>query len=188
MTQGEKKVILDDWWKTNHNQLKINVWKCLGYSQAAHNKWGDDLLAWSYEQFTKKPIDKQYEIYEGGKLEHYITRGFALAIKSNTSPFFHQYRKFNSRSAQVNTQSDYQGKAIYIPKEYSKLEDKEQLVRDAVATLDFYDRHIVTQYYYGGESVLAMAKKLDINPSTLSKDIKKALVKLKMVIKDDIEL
>ena len=188
MTDREKKEILDNWWTENHGQLWINVHKVLGYSQVAIEKWGDDLLAWSYEQFTKKPISKQYEIYSGGKLEFYITRGMALAIKSSTSPFYHHYRRFNRTTAIINKDSDYQGRAIDKSHEYAKLEGNEQIMRDAVASLNFYDKFLITEYYYNKKSAREIARITDIAPFSISRDIKKALHKIKRIIENKIDL
>lgn len=188
MTQGEKKQVLDKWWTDNHEQMWINVHKVLGYSQVALDKWGADLLAWSYEQFTKKSIDKQYEIWEGGKLENYLTRGMALAIKSSTSPFYYHYRKFSKKSAAINNDSDYQGRVIFKPDAYAKIEGNEQAIRDAIENLDFYDRYLITEYYYNGNSVKEISETTDISGASVSKDIKKALHKIKREIKNKINL
>lgn len=187
MTQEDKKKALDQWWIDNWHQLWINVHKCLGHSPVAISKWGEDLRVWSYEQFSKKTIDRQYEILEGGKLEMYITSGMAIAIKSSSSPFYRHYRKFSRQSATVNNQSDYQGKAVY-KNDYAKLEDKENKVREALNTLDFYERYLIQEYYYKDISTKKMAKSTGINPATISRDIKKALHKLKLILDKTIEL
>ena len=112
----------------------------------------------------------------------------ALAIKSNTSPFYHHYRQFSKRSAAINRDSDYQGRVVYKPDGYKKVEGNEEAIRQAVKSLDFYDKYLITEYYYGGRSIHQISETTDINASTLSKDIKKALYKIKAIIEKDIEL
>ena len=43
MTVEEKEKVINQWMTDNYNQMKINVWKVLGYSQIAFEKWGDDM-------------------------------------------------------------------------------------------------------------------------------------------------
>ncbi len=84
MTKDEKIEVINQWLVDNYNQMKINVIKVCGYSQAAIDKWGDDIIPYVWEAFRKMDLDKQYEIITNGNPENYLTRGMALSIKSST--------------------------------------------------------------------------------------------------------
>ena len=178
MTKSEKEKVIIDWWDTNYNQLKINVWKVCGYSQAAHDKWGSDIIPYVYEAFRKMDLDKQYQIITEGNPENYITRGMALSIKSSTSMFYHKYRKFSRKSNEFNTmfhdREDYETK---------KQSDANLIaLEEAIKKLDFYDAYLINEYYIKGRTGKKIHQITGIALSTVGKDIKEALKKLKRLL------
>lgn len=178
MTKDEKIEVINQWLVDNYNQMKINVIKVCGYSQAALDKWGDDIIPYVWEAFRKMDLDKQYEIITNGNPENYLTRGMALSIKSSTSMFFHTYRKFSTKSNEFSVMAH--DKALHSDWEQKDANNEE--LKKAMESLDFYDQYILKEYYFENKTVKFIAENTGITQSTLSKDIKKALKRLKLLL------
>jgi RNA polymerase sigma factor (sigma-70 family) len=183
LSEAEKIKIVNDWWTENYNQLEINIHKVLGYSIAAINKWKDDLMPYAYEVYRNMDLDKQVDIIYNGKPEFYITRGFALSIKSSTSMFYRQYRKFNSTSDEFTIRYHDQK----WNEDWQRKESNDEIVQNALDKLNFYDRFLIQAYYFEGLNAYQIADKTTITASTVSKDIKKALKRLKIHLNDKID-
>ena len=183
MTKEEKEKVINQWLVDNYDQLKINVIKVCGYSIAAINKWGDDIIPYVWETFRKMDLDKQYEIVVNGNPENYLTRGMALSIKSSTSMFYNQYRKFSRKSDEINlTYHDRKSESNWE----QKAKNEEELHK-AVNELDFYDKYLIQAYYFNKERAKDIAEKTGIVPSTVSRDIKRALKRLKIKLNGKVD-
>lgn len=178
MTKEEKEKVIIDWWDKNYNQLKINVHKVCGYSQAALDKWGDDIIPYAYETFRKMDLDKQYDIIVNGTPENYITRGMALSIKSSTSKFYNTYRKFSRKSNEFSVRFN---DAPYDEK-WKQHENNILELEEAIEKLDFYDKFLITEYYIQQRKARHIAEQTGITPATVSRDIKKALRNLEKLL------
>lgn len=183
MTKAEKEKVIIDWWDTNYNQLKINVIKVCGYSPAAIDKWGSDIIPYAYETFRKMNLDRQYDIITEGNPENYITRGMALSIKSSTSMFYNTYRKFSRKSNEFNTmfhdREDYETK--------QQADANIVALEKAVKKLDFYDSYLINEYYINNKTGKEISKVTGIAQSTVSRDIKIALKKLKKLLNGKVD-
>ena len=79
-------------------QLKINMVKTCGYNS---NRWADDLLAVSVTFFLEKPLETQLKIISDGKIEHYITFIAGTQVRSGSSKFYNEYRKFTTSQREL---------------------------------------------------------------------------------------
>lgn len=184
ITEDEKRDVIRGALEALYPQMLINQWKVFGYSQVAHNKWGDDLIPYVYETFLKMNVDKQYEIVTEGELERYLTVAMSMSLKSSTSMFYSQYRKFSVVSDEFTTK--YHDKEW--EEEWTKKEHNIDVIREGINKLDFYDKFLLTEYYLNGKKAKKIAESTNITPATVSRDIKRALVRLKRHIKDDVDL
>ena len=183
MSKNEKIKVINQWLTDNYNQLEINVWKVCGHSQAAHDKWGNDIIPYVWEGFRKMDLDKQYEIITQGKPEFYLTRAMALSIKSNTSPFYNIYRKFSRISNEFNL--GYHDKEDEVSRNKKELNESELSL--AVKGLDYYDHYLITEYYFNNKKAREIAEVTGISSSTVSSDIKRALKRLKTSLNGKVE-
>jgi RNA polymerase sigma factor (sigma-70 family) len=183
MTKDEKVKVINQWLVDNYNQLQINVHKVCGHSPLAIQKWGDDIIPYVWETFRKMDLDKQYEIITNGNPENYLTRGMALSIKSSTSMFYHHYRKFSRKSNEFST--EYHDKELQL--DWEQKDNNNTELEKAMKSLDFYDQYIVREYYFENKTVKTMAEITGIAASTLSKDIKKALKRLKIILEGKVD-
>ena len=159
-----------------HPQLVINCKKLCG---TGYNQWGDDLLTHTLGQFLSMKTEKQYKIlFLDKKAEHYITFGMRVQLKSSTSTFYTIYRKPMLKTRELLPDYKYPGYNTDKDDD-ATLEIKDCFTHHINNTLNFYDKHLITEHYYKGISVSDMSLILDISPGTLGKDIKKILIKLK---------
>lgn len=182
----EKREIIRQWFEDNYSQLRINVLKICGGEQHVMEKWGKDLLPYFIEGFLKRPIERQYEIFTDGKFENYCTRGMSMALKSSTSMFYQHYRKKGRALREFYYNHDY---GLYEDNATENREKNIDIVKEVVAELDFYDRYIISKYYFEDMNLQEINEITNIPNNTLSADIKKALKKLKLkLIEKDIIL
>jgi len=186
MTDQEKRDKIRKWFNRNEKQLRINVWKICGKQDHVVEKWGNDLLPYFVEGFLKRPIDDQWAIFSGGKFENYVTRGMAIALKSSTSTFYHQYRKKAMAFRELHHEYDY---GLYHENEEEKKEANRVLVQEVLGELNFYDRYLLSKYYIEEMSLKEICEVVGINQSTISKDIRSALKNMrKILLEKNIEL
>jgi RNA polymerase sigma factor (sigma-70 family) len=182
----EKREIIEAWFTSNYHQLRTNVFKICGGRDDIVEKWGKDLLPYFIEGFLKRDIKDQWSIFTDNKFENYCTRGMALALKSKTSTFYHQYRKKGMAFRELIPEFNYQ---VYNEDNSTKQDEKIKIVQDAIEELDFYDRYLIGKYYIESINLSELAEITGINTATISRDIKLALRKLeKILIEKDIEL
>lgn len=185
MTESEKLEVINTWFSNNWNQLEINAHKVCGHSIVAIDKWKDDLMVYTFESFRRMNLDKQYEIITEGKPEYYLTRAMAIALKSSTSPFYNQYRKFSTKSSEI---SESNTKELFYTEYSDESEHNIEAVNEAMKKLDYYDRYMLTEYYYQDKSTNDINKTTTITPATISRDIKKALRRLKVLLDGKLKL
>ena len=175
MTDIEKKVAIEKAMGKLYPQLQINCKKLCG---SGYDQFGPDLLPHTIDQFLNMPLDRQYEIMFEDKPEHYITRAMALQLKSSTSTFYIRYRKPMMASRELLPDYEYKDYNTTLD-DHVDVEIKECLEYHTFNSLDYYDKYLITEHYYKGVNVTDMSNNLDIQPGRLSRDIKKALTKLK---------
>tara|TARA_A100001201_G_scaffold72189_2_gene65918 strand:- start:1976 stop:2545 length:570 start_codon:yes stop_codon:yes gene_type:complete len=181
----EMKQRVDEEITSIYNQLRINAEKVCTYNS---HLWADDLLAHTLQSFLEKPIEKQYQIVisdsvKVSALERYLTRAMSMAIRSSSSPFYHTYRKKNEKFRELWVDIDYVKEYnIDDPNVEDELVGYEKLVKNYLEELHFYSRFLIQEHYYRKKTLREMSEQIDIPTSTLSRDIKKALVELKQKV------
>ena len=151
-----------------------------------YHLYGQDLLMFTISDFlTKKDIAYQYKVaVTDDKLLNYLGRAMALNIKSNTSPFWTNYRKYlyNTRGIYEieyeGTNGDPINYEVTTIDEDFDLEPKYKSATDcmqwAVEQLDFYYGALVDQYYYQKKTFVEIAEYYNIPKYAVIKDIKEA--------------
>lgn len=183
MSHSQKRAIIDKEITSIYSALVINSEKICSYM--AHS-WAADLLTIVVEYFLKMDIDKQYKIVttpskNASSLEKYLTKSMALSVKSSTSPFYRTYRMRMYKHRELIPNYDYSAMiGNYDPEAEDHWQDKLNNLEEAISSLDFYDRYLITEHYFKQQRVEEIAAKTQISNQRLSKDIKKALKKLKL--------
>lgn len=172
----EQRELIAECVRNLYPQLVINCKKLCG---SGYDAWGADLLPHTVEQFLNMPIETQWRVcFEDKKPENYITRAMSLQLKSSTSTFYIRYRKPMMANRELLPDYEYKDYNTTLDTPLDA-EIKECLEYHTHNSLDYYDKHLITEHYYKGVNVSDMSQALDIQPGRLSRDIKKALTKLK---------
>lgn len=151
-----------------------------------YNIYGEDLLMFTISDFlTKKDIAYQYKVaVTDDKLLNYLGRAMALNIKSNTSPFWTNYRKYLYNTRGIY-EIEYEGtngdpinyEVTTIDEDFdleAKYKSATECMAWAVEQLDFYYGALVEQYYYQKKTFAEIAKYYNIPKYAIIKDIKEA--------------
>lgn len=189
-TDEEKHDIINAAVSSIYNQLRLNAKNICTYND---HLWGDDLLADTLMRFLKRDIEPKWKIFLEGRLERYITSGMSMALRSSTSPFYFQYRKPNSKFRELIVEDggfDYTIEYGYGRGDAENMMIKEniEIVNEEIKKMHFYDRQLITDYFYGKMSLREMEQKYNINSQRVGRDLKKALTKLKFILKTKLEL
>jgi|TARA_R110000796_G_scaffold81162_3_gene178966 hypothetical protein len=183
MGYNQKKVIIDKEITSIYPALVMNSEKICSYMA---DSWSADLLTIVIEYFLKMDIDKQYQIVttpskKASSLEKYLTKCMALSVKSSTSPFYRTYRMRMYKHRELIPDFDYSKMIGNVnPDDEDKWGEQLESLHSVIATLDFYDRYLIDEHYFKGQRIEDISNKTQIHQQQLSKDIKKALKKLKL--------
>lgn len=183
MGHNQKKAIIDKEITAIYSALVINSEKICSYMA---DSWAADLLTIVIEYFLRMDIDKQYQIVttpskKASSLEKYLTKCMALSVKSSTSPFYRTYRMRMYKHRELIPDFDY-SKMIgnFNPDDEDKWGDRLENIHSEISKLDFYDRYLIDEHYFKEQRIEDISNKTQIHQQQLSKDIKKALNKLKI--------
>jgi len=179
ITEGEFKVVLDEWWKDGgFEQVQINATN----TATDYSQYRDDLPAYAIEQWYRMDWNKQLKICrESGSPEKWISRVMGLSIKSNSSPFHSQYRKFSLKSRE-QFDSTTTMKPLWAqdePTDYS--EDLcVRCMKMEIEKLDFYEKMLMEAMTYKGYKPKKFAQEYDLDVVSVTNNwyaVKKKLQK-----------
>lgn len=92
MTEQELKIELDRWFRDNYNllisQVKANICK------DGMTMYADELLSHCILWTLERSHEMKEQMLRDGKLENYILRCCSMQLKSSTSPFYREARRF----------------------------------------------------------------------------------------------
>lgn len=169
MTDKEKREIVTKEIGNIYDQLIINCQKTCG---AGYDRWGGDLLAMCIEMFLEKETEYIWKVYQDGKIENFITFMMGFQLKSNSSKFWHVYRKhmYNNRELfdiQYNNRVS-QNKAFK-----DEPSDVYHCMKKVIDSLDPYQKMLVNEIMIQGKKFNKTSEKYDINYHSLKNDYKK---------------
>lgn len=124
--------------------------------------------------FCELGEDRQQQIINGGKLEHFITKCVSLNFNSSTSPYHRQYRKVQYNHFEFND-------SVYeVEEEDNKwIHEKCDCLERELENLHWYDKHLIQKKYYEGWTYQQLHEYYNISLNSLVKDIKKTITTLK---------
>jgi len=163
-------------------QLKINAEKVCGWGS---QKWADDLLQLSVEMFLLKDIKVQLHTIEIGKLENLITVIMNQQLKLGpTTKFYHTHRKFLGTTRELFDNHQYQDDYLSFQKDPE--ENKSPLMQCLeceIKKLKPYEQMIIRKSVMYGHKYTEIAEEYGIPGSTIARDVKRELKKLKEICK-----
>lgn len=177
MTDKEKKKFVDSHISKIFPQLQINAQKVCGYNS---DKWADDLLQLSLEFFLNKDLDIQYESCKENKCENFCTYIMAFQLKSSTSRFFHQHRKFLGQTRELFVGSYKYDNELNYPEPFEdEISDLHRCIQLQMDKLDPFEKMLIKEKVEWGSSYVDISKKYNIPYGSLQGGLKRTLKKIK---------
>jgi hypothetical protein len=143
--------------------------------------WNDLLSFCLTDLLTKKSLDYIYELtVVNNKLPNYMGRSMSLNLKSKTSPYWFQIRKYtyNTRGSYIVDYDEFD------KHEHFELSDPDLTLEQlnphecmlaALEKIDFYHRQLVTDFYLNGMTYKDIHKKYGITINSVRRDIKQGI-------------
>lgn len=179
VTEVEFKKLLDHWFTYGgFDQVQINADNCA----TPYATYREDLPLYVIEQFYKMDWKKQLKICtESGSPINWLTRVMSLSIKSNSSPFHAQYRRFSLRSRE-QFDGSIQQTPMWSGNENTDYTDSicVKCLKLEIAKLDFYEAMIIDAMGYKGIKPRRFAEDNNLDAVSVTNhyySIKKRLIK-----------
>jgi len=163
-------------------QLKINAVKVCG---AGASKWSDDLLQLSVEIFLEKETDYQIKVIEDGKLENWVTFVMNFQLKrGKTTRMWHTHRKFIGSTRELfNGTYDYKQNEMFPEPFADEISDLQLCIDKQVEDLNPFQKMLIQEKVYYGNSFVDISKKYDIPYTSLQQGLKRTLRNIKELCK-----
>lgn len=177
----EEKYVREELTKV-YSQLRINADKTCGFNAY---RWADDLLAVAVTFFLEKPLEVQLKVISDGKLENYITFIMGMQVKSGSSKFFNTYRKFINNQRELLPNYKYKEQRVTFPEPFEEEDEtlREKCVRINMEKLNPYEKMIIQRKVLDEMTFKDISEAYNIPYSTIAKDTKEILKKLKDLCK-----
>lgn len=154
-------------------QLVINCEKTCG---AGTEKWAGDLLPMTIDMFLEKKISKQLKVISDGKLENMLTFMMARQLKSSSSRFYHQYRKYTDRSREWLPNYAYEVKNDYFKGPFADEPNQAvECIKYLRSELDPFEKMVFDRAVVNNEKYAHLSREFDI-PYYTFKATKKVLI------------
>jgi len=173
MTDEDKKRILDKELSKIYPQLQINMKKICTYRAG---EWADDLLAVALEFWLKKPIDQQWDTYEKGKMENFITYIANMQLKSSHSKFYREYRRSNINSRELFTDYSYEGTWTEEEEDYSEVK---RCIMEEIEKLNVYEQELIKRKVVDGWTYAKIRDTYNIHMGHLTRDLKDVVYRIR---------
>ena len=181
MTQEEKKLEIDKKITEKYDRMVSDSRRIASFN---YDQYGQDLLAHCLSEFLeKKPIDYQYQVaVVDNKLPNYMGRSMSMAIKSNTSTFWHRYRKEQYKYRGVYLAEGKEDDTFSI--EYNMQPDKDKSPLDCIHwvienELDWYEGTIIDKIYLQKWSKKQFMSTYGLPLNSFNKDFKQTIKKFR---------
>lgn len=158
-------------------QLQINMQKTCGYNS---DRWADDLLSLCVTYFLEKPLDTQLKVIEDGKLENYITFIAGVQVRSSSSKFYNEHRRFMYNQREIFDNKKYGGKMTSYQEPFEDEKDPVvECVKYHMEQLNPYERMIINEKVIEGKTFKQISKQYNIPYSSLTRAADETLTKLR---------
>jgi len=171
---------VDKWfsrnWKHYLNEVRTNITKgkMSGYT--------DDICAFMYTEFLKQSPDRIEQMLDDDKILNWLLRGTSLQIRSQTSPFYSQYRK--KRANMVPSYYGETGDSYSLDDE--TLDDMLECVLSAIEEqkIDWYYAKLLELKYLQGLTYKEIRDRFGIQQLSFSSHLDQAIDAVREVCKE----
>ena len=161
---------IEHWFNVNYERLVNNTNRITRDKEKSF-----DILQECILSFLQQPVERQLEIYNGGKIEHYITKCINLQWKSSTSPYHRKHRRQGMMEVEYMEWQhlDVEADETDLWKEGCDCVERE------IENLFWYHKILIKEKYYEAKTYAELHEKYKISKNSLLRDIKEAVAILK---------
>lgn len=158
------------WINDNYERLYENACKIIPNRDKA-----GDCLHLCILSLLEYSAEKQQKLYEGGKLENYITMCVNTQYKSSTSPYYTKHRKQSMMETEYVEWKHYD----VMEEEVDEYQQVCDCIFSSIDELHFYYRALLNDKFIEGLTYAQMNEKYRISKNSLLKDVKVGVEMLK---------
>jgi len=166
MTEEELKRGLDKWFRDNFQNLQRQVSQNI--AKDGMNGYSEELLSHCVIWFLERPREQKIQMLQDNKIENYILRCCSMQLKSSTSPFYREARKFRMgiRNAELPEMFDTS----------TYLEDNElyECMMREIKELHWYYQRLIEEKWNNKLTYQDLRKKYGITLASLKNDLNTA--------------
>lgn len=168
MTKEEIDKKVNEWFNKHYLYLRREI--ANNICKDGMSDYTDELLSYMVLWFLERSDEQKQNLIENNTIANYILRGASIQLKSNTSPFYSQIRKFKMSARE----------GVQLPEgstfDNTPIEDDElyQCMMEELDNIHWYYRELIKAKWIDGLTLNQMREKYDITLSSLSKDLKLA--------------
>ena len=164
MNQLEKNI--NKWFSKNYEYLRREVSNNI--ATESMNVYSDELLSVCLESFLTRTPEQRQQMLDDNKIQNFVLRCCSFQIKSSTSPFYRESRRFKM-SAREDSEMP-----IKFSDDDQPLEDRDdyQCMMNAIEELHWYHRTLIQEKWFNKMSFQDMRKKYGITLSSLQNDMR----------------
>ena len=172
MNEIELNKELNNWFNKNYDYLRTEVSTNIANGQMSD--YADDLLNLCIESFLNRSYESKYQMLCDNKIVHFILKCCSLQIRSGSSPFFGQYRKYYTKHG-------------HLPEFMDMEENREEVITSEVYLcfkremnkLNWYESKLLDLKYYQKMSYKEINKIYHLPLSTLKREVQLVLNKIR---------
>jgi len=172
MNEIELHTELNKWFSLNYEYLRKEVANNIANGQM--NDYSDDLLNLCIESFLNRSYESKLQMFLDNKISNFLLKCSSFQIKSGSSPFFNQYRKYYK----------YNG---YLPSFMDETLEEENTIdnqmylcfREEMNNLNWYEKRLLDLKFYQKMSYKQINLIYHLPLSTLKREIEIVLNKIK---------
>jgi len=130
----------------------------------------DDLLNDLVVSLLEKGHEYHNDLLDKGKVQHWFVSSAHMQVNSSESPFYYKYKKFSSKSNEINEYND-----VPAYEDYKPVTDPSVLIsciRVELDTYNVYERTLATEHMLNGKSYSEISREYKINRRYVSETIK----------------
>ena len=172
MNETELNIELNKWFNLNYEYLRKEV--ATNISNGQMSDYADDLLNLCIESFLNRSFESKLQMFLDNKISNFLLRCSSFQIRSGTSPFFNQYRKYYTHNG-------------YLPGFMDEtIEDKDNIdvemyscFKKEMENLNWYETRLLDLKFYQKMSYKEINKIYHLPLSTLKREVENFLIKIR---------
>jgi len=162
MDETQLNELYNKWFSKNYNfllrEIKNNI------ANGIMGGYAEDLLHIVIEGLMSKPYNMRLQMYQDSKIGNWVLKACAFQIKSGTSPFYNQLRKYYDRNYKQSNEFEYGW--------YSETQIHDESLYDCFRRVltdecNWYEQKLIDLKYYQNYTYTQLNEEFGLPLSTL---------------------